>query len=140
MSESHVSDSERRRSYRGLAILLVVVLLGGAGVAVVATQSEKTRDCTIEALEKVRVRKAPDYTRVVTAECGDIRAYGDALRNITSPDCPYDTAKVGGRYIMTTTGYDVPLPWVQQRLAKQMILLEAAPNATCLSDIWLTDD
>lgn len=125
--------SPRQRSLIRLAALVVLALALTGGVIVVVHQSERTRVCTIEGFHEVRAARSQSYMVVQTAECNDIRATLRAQTQIVNPDCPYDIARVGGRYRMTTVGFE-PIFWpLEQRLVGTMVLVKEAPGAVCLS-------
>ena len=108
-----------------------------AGTIVAVAQTESTRNCTIEKIQTIKRARALDFVLIGTAECGDIRATDSSVLEVQNPDCPYDIARVGGRYRMTTVGLGWwPLGW---RLVGSMVLIDEAPGSVCLSDSWLSD-
>jgi len=132
--------AKRRKNRVALVALVVVAALVGGGLVYAYQQSEQTRDCTIESLGTNAPRR--DHARVVfvTPECGRIRVQGE-LPRVVDPNCYWNNFKVGGRYEMTTIGFDgAPFRALRQRLVGPLVLLESPPGAVCSSDSWYIED
>ena len=132
-----------RRSHRKSIVLLalVAVVLVAIPVGTVAvSNSEQTRECTVESSQTVYVRRGPDQRRLATAECGTISTNARPLTEVIDPDCPYNVMHIGSRYRMTTRGFDVPLPYLNQKLVGPVEVVYEPPETVCASDAWLTDD
>ena len=83
-----------------------------------------------------------DHARVVfvTPECGRIAVRGE-LPRVVDPDCYWNNFTVGGRYEMTTIGFDgAPFRVLRQHLVGPLVLLESPPGAVCSSDSWYIED
>ena len=129
---------ESVRSRITLAILTVAGLVVVGGFVYAGVQSRQTRECTIEAFLEVQRRRAVDHVRVRTAECGSIRAELGVRSELVNPDCPHDFARVGGRYRMTTVGFDF---WpLEQFLVEPLEAIEQPPGTPCPSDGWMIGD
>jgi len=132
-----------RKSHRTSIVLLalVVVALVAIPVGTVAvSNSEQTRECTVESTQTAYVRRGPDQRRLATAECGTISTDAGPLIEVIDPDCPYNVVRIGSRYRMTTRGFDVPLPYINQKLVGPVELVYSPPETVCASDSWLIDD
>ena len=76
----------------------------------------------------------------VTPECGRIAVRGE-LPRVVDPDCYWNNFTVGGRYEMTTIGFDgAPFRALRQHLVGPLVLLESPPGAVCSSDSWYIED
>jgi hypothetical protein len=126
--------------YRRNATWIIGALVGCAvfaGVAVhVTSGSEKTRECTVESIKHVSVRRGMDYDMMRTAECGRIQVAQHSRIRVLAADCERDTLHIGSRYRMTTVGFD--FLFLTQRLVGGVGFIEAGPGYRCTSD-WFTD-
>jgi hypothetical protein len=128
---------------KSVPIVLITVgalLLGG--VAVGYAQSEQTRECTIESVSSPTRYRDRTQLYLNTAECGKIAFRGELPIRVVDPDCFWNNFKIGGRYEMTTVGFDgfVPYRPLQQRLEGPLVLVESPPGAVCSSDSWYIED
>ena len=132
--------SERKSNFFQLIVFLAVAGVVAVGVTVAMSQTEQTRECTLEAIQKVHVRRAPDYRLLKTTECGDIRTRTAAIR-VLDRDCFWNSIAIGSTYRMTTIGIQFPFGGLQQRLTTNTVeLVHAPPGATCSSDAWYIED
>ena len=122
----------------GLGLLAVGIVAGGLTVY---NATERTRDCTVESIATVQVRRDPNYRVLTTAECGDLRTETTAVITVVDPDCQWNNLKLGSTYRITTKGLDgfffhATRPVIQGPL----VLVSAPADAGCSSDSWLIED
>jgi hypothetical protein len=132
----------RRRTVRLVVFGIIAAVLAG-GLAIVYPHTEQTRECTIESVSTPSERRNRDRLVLHTAECGDIAVREAGPIRVVDPDCYWNNFKLGGRYAMTTRGFDgwwVLYRPLSQRLVGPLVLVESPPGAVCSSDSWYIED
>jgi hypothetical protein len=121
-------------------IAVGAILLGG--VAFGYSQSEQTRECTIESVDSSSRYRDRTQLYLHTAECGVIAFRGELPIRVVDPDCYWNNFTIGGRYEMTTVGFEgfVLYRPLQQHLVGPLVLVESPPGAVCSSDSWYVED
>lgn len=120
-----------------LVIAVAIPIVGIIGPTTFLSGSEQTRECTVESIHTVTVRRRADYRVISTIECGDIRTSQGKPIRVDDPDCFYNPIHVGSRYEMTSSGGFFVFP---QYLVGSIRLVQEPAGTACTSDAWYTDD
>jgi len=136
------AKSTLRLPSRGLLIIPLVIAIALPIVSIIGpttflSGSEQTRECTVESIRSVAVRRRADYRVITTTECGDIRtSRGESIR-VIDRDCRYNQIHVDSRYEMTSSGGFFVFP---QYLVGPITLVHEPPGTECASDSWYIED